>query len=919
MEKSLKILLVDDDDLDRKVIVLSLKKTGLLIEVEEVDNSVKALEKIFSNYFDCVFLDYRLPGKSGLEVLQEVRTKGNKTPIVILTAHGDEPLAVEIMKAGASDYIPKTLLNSDGLSLSIRNAIRTRQAEDKIELHQKELKKERDFNQAILDTISSLVVILDKQARIVSFNSTCEKNLGYKLQEVEGKLFQEFFQPSKIKENNFIFGSLFDSLIKGNFPQTCEYNLVNKTGNNCTIVWVFTCLLDNNGQVTHIVCTGTDITEIKLVELELTKAKKTAESATRAKTQFLANMSHEIRTPLTAVIGMTELLLSTNLTSEQKGYGKTIRASSDVLLTLINDILDLSKIESDKLDLEENPFNLKKCIEQTIELVSNKVNEKGLELVYNIDNDVPIMLIGDITRLRQILVNLIGNAAKFTSEGEIVLSVDKTKKIKDKYEIHFSIKDTGIGIEPEKIDKLFQAFTQVDASVTRQYGGTGLGLAISKQLCEMMGGNIWVESNFGQGTTFHFTIVVGSTTGKLSDTYNTAVLTGKKVLIIDYNQTTSDVLVKQVENWAMVPKSAATVNDVVALIQQHHFDVAIVDLYIPQITEMPVIKEIRKYKKDLPIIILAFQNQIQNISPEIRKDFTAFITKPVNSHHLYDVLDSLFSSDLSQSKEKSMASNTPKPMAEELPLRILLVEDNEVVREVVELMLRKAGYQIGLAQNGLSAIEALKSQTYDLVLMDVQMPEMDGLTATKEICRLWPKSRPRIVGMTAGAMLEDRKACLEAGMDDYVSKPLSWRELQTVLYRSQFENSFPSSAKHESKATESINDSINWQTLEQIKFLHSGDPIGWEELVEMFRSGSEKRLNMLKEASSKEQIGNVRSLAHALKGSTSNLGAVKMAEICHKIEKVSESEFKKSITPLIQNLEIEFERVYQTLKNTKVE
>ncbi|KAF0236801.1 MAG: multi-sensor hybrid histidine kinase, partial [bacterium] len=656
MEKTLKILLVDDDNLDRRVIMLSLKKTELLIEAEEVDNSLLAIEKILSNSFDCVFLDYRLPGKNGLEILQEVRSKGKKTPIVILTAHGDEPLAVEIMKAGASDYIPKTLLNPDSLSLSIRNAVRGYQADCQIELHQEELKKERDFNQAVLDTISSLVVVLDRKARIVRFNCTCEEILGYNIVEVKGREFQKFFPPSeieKIEKNK----TIFDSLLAGQFPQKCEYSLITKNGNNRNIVWVFTCLLDSNSQVDYIVCTGTDITELKLVELELTKAKGVAESSTKAKTQFLANMSHEIRTPLTAIIGMTELLLSTNLTGEQKGYSKTIRTSSDVLLSLISDILDLSKIESDKLELEESPFNLKKCIEQAVELVSTKVNEKGLEFVYKIDENVPIMLLGDITRLRQILVNLISNAAKFTSEGEIVLSVNRAKKVNDKYEIHFAVKDTGIGIEPEKIDKLFKIFTQVDASVTRQYGGTGLGLAISKQLCEKMGGNIWVESTFGQGATFHFTIFARSTTGKLSDAYNTAVLTGKKVLIIDYNQTTCDSLIKQVGNWAMVPKSAATVADVVTLTQQQDFDVVIVDLYIPQITEMPVINEIRKYKRNLPIIIFAFQNQIQSISPEIRKEFTAFLTKPVNSHHLYDVLDSLFSSQLPQSKEQIIITN----------------------------------------------------------------------------------------------------------------------------------------------------------------------------------------------------------------------------------------------------------------------
>lgn len=910
IEKMLKILLVDDDELDRRIIVLSLKKTNLLVEIEETSDGEQATERIIENSFDCVFLDYRLPGKSGLEILQEVRSKNNKTPIIMLTAHGGEPLAVEIMKAGASDYIPKTLLNPDALSLSIRNAIRNHQATIQLELNQHELKRERDFNATVLDTISSLVIVIDKEGKIIKVNSTCEKILGYTSEEIKYRSFQDLFSQSQIIKNK----QTFESILQEKFPQKCEYNLITKAGDKRTITWVFTALLDAN-EVDYIVCTGNDITERKLVELELTNAKRDAESATKAKTQFLANMSHEIRTPLTAIIGMTELLLTTNLTNEQKGYGKTIRNSSDVLLSLISDILDLSKIESDKLELEETPFNLKKCIEQAIELVSNKVSEKNLELIYKIDDNVPTMLVGDIVRLRQILVNLLSNAAKFTSEGEIVLSVNKKHKIENKHEIHFVVKDTGIGISQEKINKLFGAFTQVDASVTRQYGGTGLGLAISKKLVEMMGGSIWVESILGQGSSFHFTILVNGTTGKLADVYDVVLLAGKKILVVDYNPTASSAITTQVENWGMEPTAASNITDVISLIQKQDFDVAIVDLYIPQITEMPVISELRKYKKDLPIIILAFQNQIQNISPEIRKEFTAFLTKPINSHHLYDVLESLFSAQISDAK------NSNKQMAEELPLRILLVEDNEVVQEVVELMLRKAGYISSLAKNGLEAIQALKSQTYDLVLMDVQMPEMDGLTATREIRKTWTNpNSPYIVGMTAGAMLEDRKACLDSGMNDYVSKPLSWRELQTVLYRSQSINDSDINANLEGKSNIlEADNSVNWVILEQIKFLHNGDPEGWQDLVEMFDSGSKKRLTLLKEALSIENISNVRSLAHALKGSTSNLGATKMAELCHKIEKTPESEFKKLTKSLIQNLELEFEKFSQILKNTKID
>jgi signal transduction histidine kinase/CheY-like chemotaxis protein len=507
--------------------------------------------------------------------------------------------------------------------------------------------------------------------------------------------------------------------------------------------------------------------------------KEAAETANRAKSEFLANMSHEIRTPMNAVAGMTSLLLAMEHSEQEREYLATIRGSVDALLTVINDILDFSKIESGKLEMERVEFRLDECIEEVLDVLAPRAAEKGLQLLYDIEPGTPYAIAGDVTRVRQILMNLVGNGLKFTKAGEVAVFASAAQREDRGIELHFRVRDTGIGIPSARQELLFRSFTQADASTTRQYGGTGLGLAISRKLCDLMGGRIWVESEAGAGSTFHFTILAEAAERQPESHWSAdRTMRGKRVLVVEANETCRRILERQLTLGGLVTRTAASAGEALELLAaEEPFAAAVLDLQMPELDGAALVREIRKRSAGTPIVAIA-----SGVAPreEWHSMLAAAVSKPVKPRRLFEALASALSGRVAQRAKP--VSEFDEKLAQRVPLRILLAEDNAINQKVGVRLLERMGYRPDVAANGLEAIEALRRQSYDLVLMDVHMPEMDGLEATRHIRREWTAGRgPRIVAMTANAFKGAREEYLEAGMDDYITKPVKVRELQAKL------------------------------------------------------------------------------------------------------------------------------------------
>ncbi|MFA7360743.1 MAG: response regulator [Candidatus Kapaibacterium sp.] len=783
------------------------------------------------------------------------------------------------------------------------------------------------------DGLKDIIFQTDSQGKIIYANNAWIDITGFNEEDTMNNLLEQFMFSGDLN----IYKSNLNELVssKKEFVRF-QIRLLSKRND---LIWadVFARMLfDDMGNISGLYGIITDITERKKNEEELIRLKNEAEQAVRAKSDFLSVMSHEIRTPMNGVLGMADLLLETNLNPEQKEFVATIKNSGNTLLNLINDILDFTKIEFSKVDLQEAPFEIRGCIEESFELVAPIAVEKHLDLLYMIEPNVPEMILGDVSRLRQILVNLANNAVKFTETGEVLVIVKALNNVKDEVELQFSVKDTGVGIPKEKQEIIFQSFTQADSSVTRKFGGTGLGLAISKRLVTLMGGEMWVESIEHIGSVFCFTIkakVPKVSSPKIFLKSSSTPLKNKRILIVDDNETNLHIMNIQCKNWGMIPRSTKDPLEALNwIVNDDPFDVAVLDMLMPDIDGLTLAGKFRTYRdeKSLPIIIFTSSDNLMNDQQIKEISINAILRKPIRQTQLQNLLfqtlnvNEIEPSVKEEKKEKSklekitgsevnIEDKSSGEVSKEQAIKILVAEDNMINRKLIHKILSQIGYDSDHAVHGLEAIDKLKQVSYDIIFMDVQMPEMDGIEATKHIVKNWEAhERPVIIAMTANVMQGDRDNCINAGMDDYLSKPVIIEDVEKILAKW-----IDTINQRKIIKKKNINKSftVDSDILNVLKDFNIENK--FTNINELYTNLAPELIKNIKSSFYNNNLGEMKKYSSHLKKISINLGAERLADICLKIESLNGNATRNELTALINRIDSVYKITINEFKKSK--
>ncbi|WP_417389774.1 response regulator [Gimesia sp.] len=807
--------------------------------------------------------------------------------------------------------------------------------------NQEELESRDKKNRAILATTHEAFVGINEKSIICEWNDQAEVTFGWSPAEAIGRSLEETIIPERYWLQHM--HGIEHYLRSGEGPflnRRLELSAMHRDGHEFPVELTITPVPQGNGFL--FAAFVHDITEEKRAGEELRQAKEAAEAASRAKSAFLATMSHEIRTPMNAVIGMTELLLDTKLDSTQHEYLTMVQESGESLLSVINDILDFSKIEAGRFDLEKTPFHLRENLGDTMKSLAVRAHHKHLELAFHLDADVPDTLVGDRFRLRQIIVNLVGNAIKFTEEGEIVLDVKLDFLSKDELQLHFIVRDTGIGIPEDKQQQIFQAFEQVDESITRRFSGTGLGLAISSRLIEMMGGQIWVHSEVGKGSEFHFTARFGLTEAEipLNDPLMKVDLDGLRVLIVDDNHTNCQILEEMLKSWNMQTQSINRGSDTLDVMRAGQqagqpFDLVLVDANMPIMDGYSVAKSIKQDAAlgSAVIMMITSSDRQGEMSRCKELGIAAHLIKPLKQSELFNsIAETLGIKGAPQHHVRTATSELARRIP---PLNILLAEDSLVNQKLALALLEPHGHDVAVVLNGKDAVEERKKREFDLVLMDVQMPEMDGLEATRLIREYEQETGEHvpIVAMTAHAMKGDRERCLEAGMDGYVSKPVRVRELYSTIEdclhlnpAAALTDEIPVYEMHEEGEGEAMSESSNDSADREPEKDHDADTesiIDWQqamekseipaealnELGQIFLTEAPRLLSEIREALKDNDAQSLRRAAHTLKSSAALFEAHPAAAAALKLELLGKEKKLSEAREALENLDREFDRL----------